>query len=349
MRFTFLSAHCVQGLSHQLGEADVVLLGSAASAVRVTLTSNVEQHLRLLNRHTALMSMMLRGMIGKPVADDFPEVLAVETAEVERGQRGAMGNDPVLVVEVQGETEAQIPAHAREIEGFVLCFDAYERKLLKSRVLPQVSAVLTGLRLGREEPVEFRRLAEGSYLTMDDGRVVHSASAEFGNASAYVSRRLTQDERTRISDYIGLALKAGALERVMRLYAHSLERGTDNYRAFIAAWSALEILVGKLFPVYQQLLAAELRAVKQSPGLHAYLERVGKVMADKYNLADKFAVLSVYLDEAQAQDEVAAFRELKSVRDRLSHGEDVEDSALPTGDVQRLFGKYLANHLRRGA
>ena len=64
---------------------------------------------------------------------------------------------------------------------------------------------------------------------------------------------------------------------------------------------------------------------------------------------DKFAVLSVYLDDTAAQDEVRTFRELKGVRDRLSHGEEVEEAALPTRDVQRLFDKYLRNHLRRDA
>ena len=72
-------------------------------------------------------------------------------------------------------------------------------------------------------------------------------------------------------------------------------------------------------------------------------------MVDKYSLADKFAILSVYLDDLGAQDEVAKFRELKRFRDKLSHGEEVDETALPTRDVQRLFDKYLRNHLRHEA
>jgi hypothetical protein len=133
----------------------------------------------------------------------------------------------------------------------------------------------------------------------------------------YVSRRLSEQQRQRIAADIPLALNAGSLERVMRLHAQSLNKATDNYRAFGAAWSALEILIGKLFPTYQRLLAAELRTVNQSPGLHSYLDRVAAVMGDKYNLADKFAVLSVYLDDTRAEDEVRIFRDLKGVRDRI--------------------------------
>ena len=349
MRYTFLSAHCVQGLAHPLGEPDTTLFSDQAKGIRVLLTAEATPHLRLLNRHLALLSMMLRAMIGNPLAGDFPEVLLAETAKVERQRRDAMGSDPVVIVEISGDVEAQIPATAREIQDFILCFDAFDKKALKGRLQSEVSAVLTALRIGTGEHLEFRHVCDGSYLVSDDGRIVHSASAEAGNLGMYVSRRLTPEQLAHVATDIPLALQAGALERVMRLHAQSLNKATDNYRAFVAAWSALEILVAKLFTTYQRLLAAELRSVNQSPGLHAYLDRVAAVMGDKYNLADKFAVLSVYLDDARAADEVRIFRDLKGVRDRLSHGEEVDEATLPTKDVQRLFDKYLRNHLRRDA
>lgn len=297
----------------------------------------------------ALLSMMLRAMIGNPLSGDFPELLVRETEKVERQRRDSIGSDPVIIVEISGSAEAQIPANAREIQDFILCFDAFDKKALKARLQSEVSAILTALRIGTGDPLEFRQVADGSYLVADDGKVVHSASFEPGNVGVYVSRRLTKEQQAQVANDMSLALEAGVLERVMRLHAQSLNKATDNYRAFVAAWSALEILIAKLFPTYQRILAAELRAVKQSPGLHAYLDRVATVMGDKYNLADKFGVVSVYLDDAQADDEVRIFRDLKRVRDRMSHGEDVEESALPTKEVQRLFDKYLRNHLRRGA
>lgn len=349
MRYTFLSAHCVQGIAHPAGEPDLVLLDDREKGIRVLLTADSNPHLHRLNRHMALLSMMLRGMIGDPLAGDFPELLVGETEKVEHQRRDSIGTDPVIVVEISGPVEAQIPANARAIQDFILCFDAFDKKALKTRLQSAVSAVLTALRIGTGEPLEFRQLTDGSYLVANDGKVVHSASFEAGNVGVYVSRRLTKEQQTQVTRDMSLALEAGTLERVMRLHAQSLNKATDNYRAFVAAWSALEILIAKLFPTYQRLLAAELRAVKQSPGLHAYLDRVAAVMGDKYKLADKFGVLSVYLDDAQADDEVPIFRDLKGVRDRLSHGEDVEEAALPTKEVQRLFDKYLRNHLRRNS
>ena len=349
MRYTFLSAHAVQGIAHPAGEADVPLFHDPAKGIRVFLTAGAVAHLHLLNRHLALLSMMLRAMVGNPLAADFPEALAAETEKVARQRSDSISSDPVVIVEFAGEVEAAIPHNARAIQDFIVCFDAFDKKALKARLASQVSAVLTALRIGTGNPLEFRQISDGSYLTTEDGRVVHSASAEAGRLGMYVSHRLSEEQKQRIQADIPLALGAGSLERVLRLHAQSLGKATDNYRAFLAAWSALEILVAKLFSTYHQLLATDLRTLRPSPGLHAYLDRVAAVMTDKYNLADKFAVLSVYLDDTAAQDEVRIFRELKGVRDRLSHGEEVDEAALPTRDVQRLFDKYLRNHLRRDA
>ncbi len=349
MRYTFLSAQCVKGVAHPSGEADITLFEDHGKGIRVLLTADATPHLALLNRHVALLTMMLRAMIGNPLSGDFPDRLAEEILKVEQQRRASIGSDPVVIIEVIGDVEANIPANAREILDFVICFDAFDKKALRTHLQSEVSAVLTALRIGAGAPYEFRQVADGSYLTTEDGKVVHSVSAEGGSLSAYVSSRLTAQQLAQIAADIPLTLSAGALERVMRLHAHSLNESVDNYRSFVAAWSALEILIGKLFPMYQRLLAAELRAVSDAPGLHAYLDRVASVMGDKYSLADKFAVLSVYLDDERKDDEVRVFRELKNVRDRLSHGEELDENTLPTKNVQRLFDKYLRNHLRRDA
>lgn len=349
MRYTFLSAQCIQGVTHQSGEPDIVLFEDQVRGIRVFLTADAIPHLRLVSRHLALLSMMLRGMIGNPLSGEFTELLATEIAKVEQQYRDAISYDPVVIIEVVGDVEATVPENSREIQDFYICFDAFDKKALRTRHQSEVSAVLTALRTGTNAQYEFRQVVEGSYLTTDSGRVVHSASFEGGTPNMYVSRRITPDQLAQVAIDIPLTLQAGSLERVMRLHAQSMNKSVDNYRSFIAAWSAIEILIGKLFPVYQRLLAAELRAVSEAPGLHAYLDRVANVMGDKYNIADKFAVLSVYLDDENSKDEVRIFRELKGVRDRLSHGEEIDDSGLPTVDIQRLFEKYLRNHLRRNA
>ncbi len=349
MRYTFLSAHCVQGIVHATGEADLALFEDQSQGIRVTLTASANPHLQFLSRQLALLSMMLRAMIRDPLPVDFSDLLAEEMTKIERQRLDAIGTDPVVVIKVDGEVDAVVPSNARAIQDFVVCFDAFDKKALRDQLQSKVSAVLTAIRIGAQGRYEFRSLTDGSFLTSESGQVIHSAQFEAGSLGVHVSSKLTDAQRAQVAEDIPLVLKAGGLERVIRLHAHSLNKATDNYRSFIASWSALEILIGKLFPAYQCLLAAELRTVSQAPGLHAYLDRVADVMGDKHSLADKFSVLSVYLDDERRIDELTAFRSLKSIRNRLSHGEDIAEASLPTQEVQRLFEKYLRNHLRHDA
>ncbi len=72
-------------------------------------------------------------------------------------------------------------------------------------------------------------------------------------------------------------------------------------------------------------------------------------MKDKHSLGDKFAVVSIFLDEQDQSGDIARFGRIKEIRDRLAHGEEVPDASLPNRDLQALFEKYFRSHLRRGA
>ncbi|OAI44018.1 hypothetical protein AYO43_09620 [Nitrospira sp. SCGC AG-212-E16] len=350
MQFTFLSAHSVQGIVHNQTAPDLVLYDDPQVGVRVTLTADPNRHLRTVNRQLALASMMFRAMIREPLDEAFPQNLADHIAKIETQRLDAAGTDGVVVVQVTGDVSATIPTDARALTDFLLCFDAVDKAAQRRRCLPKVTAVLTALRLSGNGSYEFRLLAEGSFLTTAEGVIVHSMTLEGGSVGMYQSMPLNEGQRERIAKNIPLILKFDKLERLVRLYAHSLNTGTDNYRSFIAAWSALEILIGKIFPIYQPLLASELRRGNQSAGVRAYLDRVDEVMEGKYNPADKFSVISVFLaDESKAEEMMTTFRRLKKVRDGLFHGEDISEESLPTGEVQQLFDEYLGNHLRREA
>jgi hypothetical protein len=349
VQFTFLSAHSVQGIVHKPDAPDLVLYDDSEAGLRVTVTADPNRHLHVVNRQSALALMMLRAMIPEPLDEAFPHNLAEQIAQIDRRRLDSAGTDGVVVVQITGDVMASLPSDARIINDFLLCFDAFDKKALRSRLLPQLSAVLTALRLGGSRPYEFRSLAEGTFLTTAEGVIIHSMTLEAGSVGMYQSTPLNEAQRERIAKDIPLILKAGNLERIVRLYVHSLNRATDNYRSFIAAWSALEILVGKIFPTYQPLLAAELQQVSQPPGVQVYLNRVAEVMEDQHNLADKFTIISMFLDdEGQPEEDVKKFRRLKKVRDLLFHGQDIPEESLPTGEVQQLFDKYLRNHVRRG-
>jgi len=82
-------------------------------------------------------------------------------------------------------SSAAVPSNARVIQDFFLCFDAFDKKALRDQLQSKVSAVLTALRIGADGRYEFRSIIDGSYVTTEEGQVVHSASFEAGSVGVY--------------------------------------------------------------------------------------------------------------------------------------------------------------------
>ena len=116
-------------------------------------------------------------------------------------------------------------------------------------------------------------------------------------------------------------------------------------RSFLAAWTALEIFVNKVFGDYEDRLFGELTEGPYPEARREHLARMREVMKDKYRLADKFAIIICQLCPNDADQDLAAFRKAKELRDDLSHGTEVTEPALPVAIVQGLIRKYLRLHL----
>jgi hypothetical protein len=122
---------------------------------------------------------------------------------------------------------------------------------------------------------------------------------------------------------------------------------TDRFRRFILGWTALEILVGKVFSFYERLFVATLVRESGMAGAEQYFERVTDVMKSRYRLADKFSVIAGILAGEDGYTDVEEFKRIKKMRDDLVHGENIPETSLPTEELQVLLGKYLQQHLDR--
>jgi hypothetical protein len=348
MDFVYVTAFKVLGLVHEPEAPDIVLYSGLEPTIKATVTGDLSSHLGFIDRQLALASMLLKGMVGDPIPDEFQTNLQAQMESIRQERARALAGVGAVVIEIRGPLQGDVSDPLRRIDDYILCFDAFDKKALSASLQSQVSAVLSAMRMGANHEYRFENIVSGSYAVGEDGKIVHLLSFEGGQADIYVSKPLSAEQVSEVAEDINLVRRARSLERVVRLYTHSLDRKTDRFRAFVSAWSALEILVAKIFPVYQGKLEAELAAVSGAPGLRSYLDRIAVIMKDKHSITDKFAVVSMYLDRRQNPDEVEVFRQLKKTRDLLSHGEDVPDNDLPTEDVQGMFEKYLKSHLRNG-
>jgi hypothetical protein len=67
----------------------------------------------------------------------------------------------------------------------------------------------------------------------------------------------------------------------------------------------------------------------------------------EYSPLDKFVVISAELDPAESDGDIQIFQYGKELRDEFSHGEAIDENALPVADVQDLVRKFLCLHVNR--
>jgi len=197
------------------------------------------------------------------------------------------------------------------------------------------------------KPIEIDLLADGTVFFPEHGKPHHVFNMEVGEARLVVSSPLTQDQIRDGQDWYSKLATSASLSRVWRLLVASLGFADDRLRGFMNSWSALEILVNKLFARYSTLFFNELRSGEHPEVRSLYVDRISNVMKDKYRLADKFAIVASYLAPAEADADFVVFERIKSQRDALMHGQDVTDSALHVAAAQGLAQKYLRLHLAR--
>ena len=116
-------------------------------------------------------------------------------------------------------------------------------------------------------------------------------------------------------------------------------------RRFLFGWSGLEIFVNSVFVNYEDKIYAALGEGPQLKLRAASVARIRNVMKDKYRLVDKFILVALGVDARDGDKDAAAFLAAKKSRDALLHGEQVDETDLPTKSVRDLLVKYLQLHL----
>ncbi|MDP3196284.1 hypothetical protein [Tabrizicola sp.] len=203
-----------------------------------------------------------------------------------------------------------------------------------------------------EHPSRFEKFTDGIYLSDTEGRPTYSVTFKF-NARAHVSSPFTERAATQASRRYLLVSGHGELRSVCRLYAQMAENENEPLKAFLFGWSAVEILVSKVFVAFENEFMSPLLDGAQARLRQRFLSRVQEVMKDKYRLVEKFTCVTVALFPHSADTDVDSyleqFKRLKGLRDKLLHGQDVPEDTLPVHELAGLLRRYVLAFLERTA
>lgn len=347
MRYIYSSLYYIRGLSPSSPATDEEIFADSAGSIRAVLTSDPARLCDGLDKAAAIATMLLTGLLGEKEPGTVDERLARQVQRLREERVKKFGAGVFLLFEANGETAPITPDTQRDCGNFVLALDGLPKGDVRDRHEPLARKMLAAIGLGFTDVAGFEKVADALVFLEADGKPIYGFNFEAGRATLLVSRRPSVEDLAATRQLASRIDKDTSLDRVIRLLNESLEPNRAQLRRFLSAWMALEVFVNKNFGAYQTRFWDGLSAAVSQPIRERYLKRIHDVMGDKYTPLDKFVVISSELDPSGADGDIAMFRRGKDLRDAFSHGEAIDENALPVAEMQGLVRKLLRLHLDR--
>lgn len=134
-----------------------------------------------------------------------------------------------------------------------------------------------------------------------------------------------------------------ALDKSYFWYLQSL-RESDTWKAYVAAFLAIEILTHKLGKRHYEGIVNSMSSMSNRPDINeSRCDAIRGIIPPLKHLplAGKFAIVAMALVPESADDDLATFMRLKESRDKIAHGSAADTDSLPLSEAQALLFKYL--------
>jgi len=257
-------------------------------------------------------------------------------------RRERFKNCVFLVVTGSGNTEPFNPTNLNDAGDFVVCTDGADKSAISREFEPKVTAVVNAIAVEKEHIFSIRKVKSSIVFFGDDGRPIYSYALTAGGARGYISSPYSEEQIQTVNRLYSHFSADRELRRVLRLIRSSFETEGDLFRSFVAAWSAFEIFVNKVFrSTYEQRF---MRGVVPATARPQFAKHIQDVMNGRYPLTVKFAIIACELSPSTADEDVEIAKRGKSLRNDLFHGEAVDESILPVEPIRNLAMKYLRLH-----
>ncbi len=345
MEYKYTIIYRFEGISQNNLDEDKIVYQDDDLGITVVLTSDVNRHCLNIDRGLACASLLLRGMFGAEKIQELPIALDSEVTKIQEERLSNNKSGAYAVININGQAELNIKENLqRETDQFCICFDAIDKESIRNQHKERIHAIVASLAISTNPEYHAEKIASGICFFDANDKPLYSYTFQGGRARLTVTKPVDSEKESEISETIVISNANMQLKTPFRLLTQSLETTQDNLRAFVSAWSALEILTNKVFPVYEEQFIAGIMDDHNSHGVDNFLDRIKDVMKDKYRLADKFSLVASFLSN-EITDDIKLFKSMKKMRDNISHGEEFDEETLPVEDARKLASKYLRNHM----
>ena len=346
MRYKYISAwQLIGGVSLRQDQKSVELLATQNS--RFFLTNEPDEFLFELDRSAVVANRLLEGFVGKSNNGEAQALFLEKINHLQAERQKKLSQSTILIFEATGEIEASMAKPLRKFEDFTVTFDAIDKDALKKEYGGLIQTMKLALSLESPNPIGFLSVLNGVYLQDAENNPIYSYTFS-GSAKLTVSSGLKDETPALIASRFTKLAADRNLKSALRLFEQLTDDANEPLKTFLNGWIAVEILTHKIFEVYKTAFWDPLLSGKRKDLRAEFLERLQAAMNDKYRLTDKALIISIMLFEDEPeQDFVGRYRKLKALRDKILHGEEFDEKALPISELQALLKTMLLAYSNR--
>jgi len=345
MDYKHIVIYRLEGISDNNLDSDKTVYEDDTKGVSVILSKDVNRHCLMLDTGIAAAGCLLRGMFGDKKIQELPSAIDAEVRKIQDERVSKKNTGAYAVIIIKGDAELNIRESLhKETEQFRICFDATNKESIQSQHKDIIFSIVSSLAMTTSPEYHAVKISSGTYFLDENEKPLYSLTMKDGQVRAIVSKPIDSEKVNEINSIISLSSSNLQFKTPYRLFTQSLETTQDQLRSFISGWTALEIFINKSFSTYEEKFITNITDDHNSHGVNQFLTRIKDVMKDKYRLTDKFSLIASFLSE-DVEADMESFKRMKSLRDKISHGKEFNEEALPIEEIRKMTAKYLKGHL----
>jgi hypothetical protein len=336
--------HLVEGLQSP-SNGPLLLFSDAEQGKRVFLTGHEHdgRH-HVATVHTIALKMFSIVLLGEPYdVNEFGRYL--EETKQEKVRRYGP-NATFLVLEASHEEEAASVGEIFQSDkcGFCLVMANGFRDQVETRHKTFLEQSQSFLSFAMPSVVGLQDAGSCIMADHPSGKRVYVMTSS-GSGLLTLSAPIPEEGPELFTTLFKHSVELMDFQTVFRLLAGSTSNRRDNLRAFLFAFTALEVFVGKFSNQYGTQLDG-LTEKDHSPKIHAHLERLRREEKE-HVLSYKFARVASYLALDSLDEIIDEFDRTNRYRNDIVHGNDFDESTFPTAKVRNWLSELVRLHLAR--
>jgi len=319
----------VNGINAAPGQHDVRIYDMPG--IEAWLTADADRWGFKVERKAAITQfMMSRSFQAKETSLED----TIKSAQAEKTAR--FGQGLYLVIVITGKHEG-VPEVTAENGEYVVGYDAVDNDSIRTNNKEILDKIVLAFCMANQEKVSVILRTNDVYYELD-GRLYYNFNAK-ASMNLTISRQVDEAYLQGLGNVFKTWMDKTLPKKLESLYA-KVQIEDDKMKAFLFAWTGLEIFVNTSFEKYKREFYADIKK-NEPPIRQKFYERIQDVMKDRYNPRDKFNIICARLSPPEPEADMKAFQSFQELRNKMSHGEEINEDLLPTQEVREFLEKYL--------